>query len=868
MGALDTMHSWSSLYHLLQLQSEIIEGDDIPLDNAVGSQVQESETVTFVDNEGGVYLELPTSGNPVARVDNTDDLSLGNFLARPTLIDTTSWSTSDIAGVKTTFTPWYAFLNSTAIKKKIDNYAFMRGNLHLKVVINGTPFQYGALRTCYSPLLGWVSDKIRTNVTTPLTTLIPYSQQPGFFIHPQANAGGEMVCRFFLHKNWMDITSATQVQNMGTINHVIYAPLAVAVSGGSTSVTVRTYAWMTDVELMGSTSKLTLQGDEYGDGPVSLPASAIAAAASALTKIPVIGRFARATEIGAGAVSKIAALFGYTNVPVIENVCPYQPMNAPMLASTGIGTPVQKLSLDPKQELSIDPSFHGIGSTDELAMSYIRSRESYFGATTWATTDSADSLLFNVRINPNLSSSVVLQNTVPSAVGQRVYHVPLSYVGTMFKHWRGDLKIRMKVVVTKFHKGRLKISYDPRNDITATNPAENTVYTEIVDIGEKDDITFTVPYHQDLGWLQTDESFNANWAPGGSTPPRVGIDNGVLTVRVLNTLTAPASGSITLLFFVSGGDNFEFANPKGGNTMVNSVPTPFALQGEETTDIVSEQIVIGTPSAMVAERYGQNFGEAVLSLRTLLHRSALTQYFAAFPSPTIGEFNFLNGQLKRMPAWPGFDTTGTGISVNKIVAASGTAPFVPNFPNHIPYITGMYLGYRGSVNYAITPAAEYLNSLDDIKVFRTTASGFGTRRLILTKTAQTAAGASAGAKVGSMSPWGPQQLDLDRIADGLGGMAITATRTNGSLTFNFPDYNNFNFSLADPVNYLTGSVNDGTNLQTAVILIKQSNAQADTVDYLSAITLQVEAGAGPDFTCLHFLCCPTLDYLTVTPTFV
>jgi len=866
MGALDTTHSWSSLYHLLQLQSEEIEGDDVPLDNAVGSQVQESETVTFVDNEGGVYLELPTSGNPVARVDNTDDLSLGNFLARPTLIDTTSWSTSDIAGVKTTFTPWYAFLNSTAIKKKIDNYAFMRGNLHLKVVVNGTPFQYGALRTCYSPLLGWVSDKIRTNVTTPLTTLIPYSQQPGFFIHPQANAGGEMVCRFFLHKNWMDITSAAQVQFMGTINHVIYAPLAVAVSGGSTSVTVRTYAWMTDVELMGSTSKLTLQGDEYGDGPVSLPASAIAAAASALTKIPIIGRFARATEIGAGAVSKMAALFGYTNVPVIENVCPYQPMNAPMLASTGIGTPVQKLSLDPKQELSIDPSPHGIGSTDELAMSYIRSRESYFGATTWSTTDSADALLFNVRINPNLSSSVVLQNTVPSNVGQRVYHVPLSYIGTMFKHWRGDLKIRMKVVVTKFHKGRLKISYDPRNDITATNPAENTVYTEIVDIGEKDDITFTVPYHQDLGWLQTDESFNANWAPGGSTPPRVGIDNGVLTVRVLNTLTAPASGSITLLFFVSGGDNFEFANPKGGNTMVNSVPTPFALQGEELTDIVSEQIVIGTPSAMVAERYGQNFGEAVLSLRTLLHRSLLTQYLTCGNSASTGMHLYRYASLKRMPAWPGYDP-GSGTVAGKIVAASGTAPFTACYANHIPYVGGMFLGYRGSVNYTLTPAAEYLNALDDVKIFRSSGTVTGVDRTTLVASTATAAGASSSARIGALGPWGGQQQALNRVVDGLGGIAITSNRTNASLTFNFPDYNNFNFSLSDPNKFLTGSSYDGTDIQSAVLLMKVTNALADTTDNFQPINIQVEAGAGPDFTFLHFLCCPTLDYLTVTPTF-
>jgi hypothetical protein len=157
-----------------------------------------SETVTFVDNAGGVYVNLPSSGNSVALVDNTDDLSLGSFLARPTLIDTFTWSTGDLPGVKKTIKPWYNFLNSTPIKKKIENYAFLRGNLHIKVLINGTPFHYGAMRACYSPLLGWVGDKIRTNTVTDVALGVPYSQQPGFFLYPQSNSGGEMPLRFFL----------------------------------------------------------------------------------------------------------------------------------------------------------------------------------------------------------------------------------------------------------------------------------------------------------------------------------------------------------------------------------------------------------------------------------------------------------------------------------------------------------------------------------------------------------------------------------------------------------------------------------------------------------------------------------------------
>lgn len=844
------------------LQSEeLVSPDAVASTEAVGDIEETSETVTFIDNAGGVYLDLPTTQNNVALVDNTDDLGLGSFLARPTLIDTLTWSTSDVVGVLKQIKPWYLFLNSAAIKKKIDNYAFMRGTLHVKVLVNGTPFQYGALRTCYSPLLGWVSDKIRTNPVSDLPLAIPYSQQPGFFIYPQANSGGHMPLRFFLHKNWMDITSATEVQNMGTLTYFNFSPLSVAVSGGSTTVTVRTYAWMSDVELMGSTSKLALQGDEYGVGAVSAPASAVAAIASRLSSIPIIGRFARATEIGASAVSSIATLFGYTNVPVIDDVRPVHPMNAPMLASAHIGIPIQKLTLDPKQELSIDPSPHGIGSADELSLAYLKSKESYFAAVSWSTSDTAGEQLFNARISPSLWGQVSLTNTASATVGKRVYHTPLSYVGGMFKNWRGDIIIRIKIVCTKFHKGRLKISYDPRGDISTTDPDENTVYTQIVDVGEKDDIEFVIPYHQDLGWLIHDQTIQDNWTPGNSLAPRLGIDNGILTVRVLNTLTAPSAGSLNLMFFIRGGDNFEYANPSGhiGPDSSNIVPSFFALQSEDTTDVVASRIVIGTESKALPERYALNYGECVGSLRNILHRSMVFET-TPMPASTTGTYTAIRKVYKRMPYTPGYDTAWTATTANKVVAASGTAGYVFNTMAHIPYISGMFLGYRGSTNHTVTLSSELYGYLDDLRVVRATdSSAVSTTQRYISNVANT----------GFASTTSQKAHFLNRnyyYRDGLGGMGITSTRTNGSIVFNIPDYNNYNFSLVDPTFYVSGSSSDGTRTQNAVLQLLLKRVAVGDADTSSTMAIQSEISAGPDFTCLHFLCCPTLDYITSEPT--
>lgn len=846
--------------HLFQLQADATPTEGIVGAHAVENTTSTEQNVTFTDNSGGISIDLPTTKNTVAHVDHTEDLALGNFLSRPTLIDTFTWSTSDVVGVIRSIVPWYEFLNSLAIRRKIDNYAFMRGTLHVKVLVNGTPFQYGAMRTCYSPLLGLVSDKIRTNPVSDIPLGIPYSQQPGFYIYPQSNSGGEMPLRFFYHKNWLDITNIEDVQNMGTLNYWVYAPLAVAVTGGSTTVTVRTYAWMTDVELMGSTSKLTLQGDEYGNGAISRPASALAALASHMTNIPIIGSFARATEIGASAVSSIATLFGYTNVPVISNVLPYHPMNAPMLASAHIGVPSQKLALDPKQELSIDPAPHGIGSQDELSLNCLRLRESYFASSSWSTSDVAGSNLFNMRVCPGLFGYTDIPNVSAVSVGKRVYHTPLSYTANLFKHWRGDIVIRMKVVCTKFHKGRLKISYDPVGDISATDTAENTIYTHILDIGECDDIEFTIPYHQALAWLNCDSTIQDNWTEGNPNPPRSGIDNGILSVRCLTTLTAPASGSLYLLFFIRAGDNFEFANPAGVIGSVTNTPAPsfFALQGEDTTNMLTENVRFGNPTSVLPERYAMNFGECVGSLRNLLHRSVMCET-TPMPTGLTGLYNGVRKLYKRMPYTPGYDPLFTPTNASKIVAASGTYSYVWNTMPHIAYISGMFLGYRGSVNYTVTPSSDKYGYIDDVRVVRVndTRNNNAPNRFITSY--------PAALHTDSVSKKAAR-LNLEfNNRDGLAGCAITTTRTNGSIIFNFPDYNNYNFSLVDPQYYVLGNPNDGTVEQGVALQLMTTKVAAADPDLFATVTLQTEVAAGPDFTCLHFLCCPTLDYANAIP---
>lgn len=82
----------------MYLQAETTTFAEVSGDGGTGGQTFDSENVTFIDNASGVAVSAAPALNHVARVDNTDDLTLGNFLSRPTLIDTSTWTTSDATG--------------------------------------------------------------------------------------------------------------------------------------------------------------------------------------------------------------------------------------------------------------------------------------------------------------------------------------------------------------------------------------------------------------------------------------------------------------------------------------------------------------------------------------------------------------------------------------------------------------------------------------------------------------------------------------------------------------------------------------------------------------------------------------------------
>lgn len=819
-----------------------------------------SEVLTFVDNSEGVTEDCGYTSNPIASSMASKNTSLAKFLSRPTLIDSRTWATSDLIGyLGATIEPWHLFLSNAVIKQKLTNYAFLRAKLCVKVVINATPFHFGLLRVAYEPNVNATNtgdrrSMIRTNPVSNLPYIVPLSQLPGIWLHPADDSGGELSVPFFRHNNWLNLNVKEPAKTMGALYYYIAAILGVASTGGSPTLTIDTFAWMEDVELSASTAELTLQSKDEYDGVVSAPATAIARVAGKLTTVPVIGKFARATQIGASAIADVASMFGFTNTPVITDIPARIPMPGPCIASSEIGAQVQKLTLDPKQELSVDPTLHGVPSDDQMGISHIVSQTSALTVGGWSTTDAVGDVLFNADVSPQLFGLVNIDDATPVTVSRRVYHTPMSYVGMMFTHWRGDVVFDIEVICTKFHKGRLKIAWDPLGSGGSSALPENTVYTTILDVGKNNKATFRVPYHQAFGWLRTRGISRENWSPGNPLPVNSAYDNGLFVVSVLTPLMSPVTPqNVSILFSVRGAGNLEYANLRShlGESSASPPPTIFAIQAKDVVDIEPGQESFGDVGDQHPNRYALNFGECVASLRAVLHRMSIYDVSAPFAQSST-RFSTYGKSYSRLPPMYGFDPAGLS-SANKLLSA-GAANF--NFcPTHpITYVAIMYGAFRGGVNYTANVSADLYPYVGDIRVQRITDTAYAANRRGRTISNQNA-GVNSSVTTRYMNGF---------LANGMGGAAFTNSQTNGSVSWNQPMLTGTNFNYTDPAFAIAGNSADQSDLECShmEILFKQSTAS--TVTEIATITTY--CGGGVDLTCIWWLCCPTLDYYVSNPT--
>ena len=140
----------------------------------------------------------------------------------------------------------------------------------------------------------------------------------------------------------------------------------------------------------------------------------------------------------------------------------------------------------------------------------------------------------------------------------------------MFEYWRGSIIFRFKVVRSQYHRGRINICWDVgATSLTATpEVGDSSTFNVVLDLDESDEVEVKIPYTKAKQFLRSILNYSelptAKIWDNSTTPALIvnGEYNGVISVRVMNRLTAPeATSDVDLLVFVRGGEDLTLAGP-------------------------------------------------------------------------------------------------------------------------------------------------------------------------------------------------------------------------------------------------------------------------------------------------------------------
>lgn len=807
------------------------------------------ENVTFSDVNSGHMIDYTTGDDPLRTQPLNVDATLDNFFSRPLKIYEKQWSVG--ASLFFKIDPWTLYFGNQRVINRISNYKLMRANMHIKILLNGNAFHFGRCIVTYNPL--HKQDQMTIDRPFIDVDVVAASQRPHIWLNPTTSEGGEMKLPFFYYKNLIDVV-AQEWDQMGelvahSLQHLKHA------NGATDDVTISVFAWAENVQFSiptqvepGAISPQALEisphTDEYGTKPVSRIAGAVAKMAGHLTNIPVIGPFARATEIGSQAVGAIATLFGYSS-PVMTEMSMFRPVPKTNLANTNVDNDANKLSLDIKQELSCDPRTVGLSPEDQMTISHISQKESYLAEYPWNIGAPTETLLWQCVVDPSVHRFV-----------RRERHFPAPAFAVMpFKYWRGSMRFRFMVVSSGYHKGRLKIVYDPEGGIGAAE--YNTAYTTIVDISEETDFTIDVGWGQATTWRQH-RGLGAqlhDTTSLGYTSSSVNYGNGTISVYVVNELTVPNStinNDIAVNVFVRMLDDFEVCVPTQEyirQLRLTNAPAPPVLiepQAAEQEKIaptkdmsvthMANKIPIDDPSSLF------HFGEAVGSFRQILKRYSIYEYFPP-PDDNTG-FYFSTYTRPHIPLIPGYNTDPVSLGPPNIVVFPGNYTCV--FMTPVRYVSCAYAGMRGGMRYAFDASPKLTTSAKGVNGIITRNKDYK--------------------NVSNMSVTMPENTGrgLARLCNltenSFDGAAMIAAEVNPVLSAELPYYSEYRFIPAKRIDTTLKSSVDKFSTSWSLQLQEKSSSQNNQ-------WCPLYNAAAEDFTCFWYLGPPIFFVETEYPTY-
>lgn len=668
---LSRLEDISSTLELISLDSGIVEYSRS--ESQISDSVQKEGTVADVAVQENLMDVMGSMQNTevygISKNSNQGQRELSDidsFFKKPVVIATGVMSLSTQYHLP--MEVWDLWSLNPAVRGKLRNNAYFRGNLHVRVVFSGTPFHYGCVMGSYQPQSQRNSTYIMyeallatTPVTKPLFLNYLSQSNHSFTIDPRENKPVELICPFIstkpMHRLFntasgtiSDTTSFDDFSEAGRLVLTTVVPIS-ATNSVTEGVYYHVYAWAEDVELgtMTGTTMLIRAESQYLDeiydfgnytcvseskvderevGPFEKIASNAKEISKALFNVPYIKPYAMASHMAFGAMEHFSALFGWSKPTYIAEPH-YVKNNAFQNGSQTIGFDTNmKISLDPKQELTVSSDFLGTNE-DDMVISNIAKRHSLLTQFSWANTNATFTPIWKCGVTPSL-------NTVSVQSGGSIFTQPtaMSFAVQLFDSWRGDIEFTFQFVCNQFHRGKIAIWFEPdiTNDTIISSHLDfNKQYMQIIDIQQTQSVTFCINWAQFKSWAQTTivngVYTTIPYTGGGMT---FGLSdqrlyNGYIIVAPVTRLISPDANAIVVNVYT-----------RCSNLMVNQLTAENYPQARnmiiigddekvvsESADLPSQDIscmILNPSTATIDTICLDHFGERPITFRALLKR--------------------------------------------------------------------------------------------------------------------------------------------------------------------------------------------------------------------------------------------------------
>jgi len=700
-----------------------------------------TQNVHFIDGDTPWTYDVVHNDDSTTQLAGFSDAQLGDFLSRPLKIREYHWTPG--SQLFESYNPWVDFFSNSDVREKINRFRNLRCNLKMKVLVNGNSFYYGRALLSYNPFL--TDDQVTVSRSFFLQDIVQASQKPHILLDPCTSQGGELTLPFIWPENYLDITQPAWESEMGDVVIHDFDILRHA-NGGNDPITISIFVWAENLTLSVPTTSQAQSGstdrelDEFGfpvpyseqaasnskkkttrkvnntsnndeftkDGLISKPASAVAKAAGALSMIPMFAPYAKATSMVATKMGQIAKLFGYSRPQVVEDTRAYVPRLMGNISNSDTAENLVKLSLDSKNELTVDTRVMGLGGHDELTVNSIATRPSFWQQFDWPEAATTDTLLASMLVTPTYVQ------TLSAPPVEEIHMTALAFATAPFSAWQGSIKFRFNVVCSEYHRGRLRIVYNPTVSPVGAIPFNQT-YSTIIDISEDRDFEYEVKWADVRAWALNlgPDAYASTPAFSTTAPVQGGTigDNGTISIYVVNELATPSitPADVKVQVWVSAGDDYAVSVPTVSGLSYMSVykqqadvaPDETLAHTNDSSNApgCSEPIeTFGTASDMISDdsQYLVYQGERIVSFRELLRRY---QYHNSYWPNQQGEedsYRMVTYNLSNFPYYRGWDPNGQDSGIND---GSGISPYSYCTMTLINWLTPAFAVRRGALRH-------------------------------------------------------------------------------------------------------------------------------------------------------------------------